>query len=55
MKIKMDAAKCNQCGACVEICPVNAIQLNPVATIDSTRCTGCRMCLISCPQKAIRA
>lgn len=51
MAIKIDYNKCTSCGACVENCPVGAI--NSDIILDSTRCIKCRMCLVLCPSKAI--
>lgn len=45
--------KCISCGACVNICPVSAISLNPKASIDKNICIGCARCTISCPVNAI--
>jgi heterodisulfide reductase subunit A len=45
---------CNGCGACVPICPVNAISMqNGKAKVDAFQCTGCGACIPVCPQEAI--
>ncbi len=45
---------CNGCGACVPICPVNAITMEEgKAKIDPFQCTGCSACIPVCPQEAI--
>ena len=47
-------AKCIQCGDCVPVCPVNAIQLidgKPV--IDRSLCNACGKCAEVCNAKAI--
>lgn len=45
---------CNGCGACLEICPENAIVIqNAVAYINEELCKGCKHCVDSCPQGAI--
>ena len=49
--VKQD--KCVACGTCVNDCPVNAISLGDVASIDSSRCIGCAHCIAVCPQAAI--
>jgi heterodisulfide reductase subunit A len=45
---------CNGCGACVPICPVNAISMqNGKTKVDAFQCTGCGACIPVCPQEAI--
>ena len=45
--------KCIACGTCVRDCPVDAISLGKVASIDSGRCIGCAHCISVCPSSAI--
>jgi hypothetical protein len=45
--------RCVACGKCVRDCPVNAISLGTVASIDSGKCIGCAHCISVCPQAAI--
>lgn len=47
--------KCNQCGMCVDNCPINAIELyeNSVHW-KMERCVMCLRCLHRCPQFAIQ-
>jgi uncharacterized protein (DUF362 family)/ferredoxin len=45
--------KCDQCGRCVEICPVNgAINLNSYE-INHAKCIKCLLCIENCPETAI--
>ncbi len=45
---------CDQCGACAEICPEEAIALEDgVYRIDPAACTGCMMCVEECPHDVI--
>lgn len=50
----VDSTRCIGCGACVDVCPVQALRLvNGLAEVDSTRCTACEACADTCPQHAI--
>ena len=54
----IQAARCTNCKACVEVCPVDAIkptkvQGKDVQIIDATKCIGCGECLAVCPDGAI--
>lgn len=44
---------CNACGICVDRCPVDAITVNGVATVDTARCIGCGLCASTCPTEAM--
>lgn len=41
---------CNQCGFCIDICPVKAIRRDHqgVVRIDKNKCVGCFMCVGFC-------
>ncbi len=49
-EMKIDPEKCNQCGACVEICPVDAVV---DFQIDTSGCVGCTGCAEVCPTGAV--
>lgn len=53
--VKKDRDKCTDCGACVSLCPVNAICVEEdwEINIDDQKCIGCGFCVNSCPTKAI--
>lgn len=54
-KVWIDAAVCTGCGACVAVCPVEAISLiEGRAQVDDDRCDGCKVCIEVCPVTAIR-
>jgi len=55
MSISVDKEKCNGCGLCVSICPVQAISLiQNKASIDQNKCLECLLCMDECPVNAIR-
>ncbi len=46
---------CLHCGACVGLCPTNALYLDDTyVTVDEEKCIGCGMCRLGCPMGAIR-
>lgn len=53
--VKKDDEQCVDCGACVSLCPVEAIHVMDdwSIEIDDQLCIGCGVCTISCPMKAI--
>jgi electron transfer flavoprotein alpha subunit len=53
MKAIVDKEKCVACGECVEVCPVDAIDLvDDVAQVDDN-CTLCGLCVDACDYEAI--
>jgi formate hydrogenlyase subunit 6/NADH:ubiquinone oxidoreductase subunit I len=50
-----DSSECITCGACVEICPMNALTLNDEdrVTFEPGRCIGCGLCVGVCPTGAV--
>jgi len=51
----VDSLACTQCGACRQICPVDAIAsgVTGIPRIDSRKCANCHLCIESCDSKAI--
>ena len=48
---------CSGCGVCVEACPYEARQVDPiwgVATVNAALCQNCGACVAACPNKASR-
>ncbi len=45
--------ECVGCGACVEVCPQEAITMNDIAVIDVNECIDCGACVDECPNGAI--
>jgi dissimilatory sulfite reductase (desulfoviridin) alpha/beta subunit len=40
---------CTHCGACVDVCPDDAITLDETVDIDRERCMACGKCILACP------
>jgi heterodisulfide reductase subunit A len=55
-----DPALCTGCGACVAVCPFNAIELQAqaggqhAASVNVVQCKGCGGCVAACPSKAMQ-
>jgi ferredoxin len=54
--VRKEEEKCVDCGACVSLCPVKAINISDDwdILIDDQLCIGCGFCTTSCPMKAIK-
>ncbi len=59
---RVDEEKCNKCGKCIEICPVNARWRHwphkpdlsdDYVYFEETRCIGCGVCTHNCPRQAM--
>lgn len=48
--MKIIDEKCQKCGACASVCPVEAIK---DFQIDSSICVGCGCCMSECSEDAI--
>ena len=57
MQIHIDPNKCNGCGVCVDICPVDVFRLNDETKLAEARyetdCWYCGVCEGDCPTQAI--
>jgi MinD superfamily P-loop ATPase len=57
--IEVDSEKCFSCGACVALCPVEAITLAEDCSIvfNKEKCVGstCGACVEACPARAIKS
>ncbi|MDD5617493.1 MAG: DUF362 domain-containing protein [Candidatus Omnitrophica bacterium] len=54
VKPSIISKKCVMCGACIDICPANAIsKKEEKAFIDSKVCVGCGECLCACLYEAV--
>ena len=54
-RVIIDDDLCIDCGACVSLCPTDALYLDDVERISLfyERCIGCLLCVDSCPRFAI--
>lgn len=56
--VEVDREKCFDCGACLSLCPVNAISFNQDFSVafEQEKCIGspCRTCIDACPARAIK-
>jgi len=57
--IEIDSEKCISCGACLTLCPVEAITMDKDATVvfNQEKCLGstCSACVDACPSRAIKS
>ncbi len=57
--IEVDTEKCVSCGACVALCPMEAITTDEDASINfnKEKCVGstCSVCVDACPARAIKS
>ncbi len=51
----VDEDSCIGCGTCVEMCPMETIDLeNSIAHVNKDKCIGCGVCAHHCPEEAIQ-
>jgi ferredoxin len=54
MAAKVDKDTCTGCEACVDVCPVDAIEMGEgKAVISADDCIDCGQCVDECPVDAI--
>ena len=57
--IEIDSEECINCGACITLCPVEAITIDEDASVvfDKEKCLGstCSACVDACPSRAIKS
>ncbi|NSW91713.1 MAG: 4Fe-4S binding protein [Firmicutes bacterium] len=53
MAAKINGSKCNGCGACVDVCPVEAIRIENGKALVGDECIECGACVSECPNEAI--
>jgi NAD-dependent dihydropyrimidine dehydrogenase PreA subunit len=55
VEIKIAVEKCDGCGTCVDVCPVEVFELkdNKSVVVNLDECLVCRACEVQCPNSAI--
>jgi len=54
MAVKINEDKCDGCGLCVEICPMDALKIvSEKCVCNNYSCVDCLACVPECPQIAI--
>ena len=54
--VHIDASKCKGEGACIKVCPADAIKggAGMFSVINQAKCTSCNKCISACPNDAIK-
>ena len=54
-RVLVDIDKCTSCGACVSLCPTEALTMDENYQLEfaEEKCIGCNLCIDSCPRFAI--
>ncbi|MBK8021562.1 MAG: 4Fe-4S binding protein [Chloroflexi bacterium] len=53
-QLQIDYDRCCSCGACVAVCPPDALFLKSLnLTVDQAICTSCERCIPACPVQAL--
>ncbi|KXK48242.1 MAG: Electron transport complex subunit RsxB [Anaerolineae bacterium] len=54
LDLVIDQDLCYSCGACVAVCPPDALFLRDIRlTVDQATCTDCNRCVAMCPVHAL--
>ncbi|HOY09935.1 MAG TPA: 4Fe-4S binding protein [Candidatus Omnitrophota bacterium] len=53
MAVNVDINKCDGCGTCKDICPVDAIKVENSKASISDACIECCACVNECPSEAL--
>lgn len=54
-RVMVEIEKCIDCGACLSLCPTDALHFNEEERLEFSyeKCIGCLLCVNSCPRFAI--
>jgi len=54
-RVTMDIEKCIDCGACISLCPTEALHMDEKELLEYSleKCIGCLLCIDSCPRYTI--
>ncbi|MAS49998.1 MAG: ferredoxin [Euryarchaeota archaeon] len=54
LEFVVDDDRCYGCGACIGLCPTNALSMKELlAIVEQELCTYCEHCIPSCPVDAL--
>ncbi len=54
--VTRDEQKCTHCGACITVCPTEALVANRktmMVDFDPSKCIACELCVKACPPRAM--
>jgi len=53
MAVKVDLSKCDGCGQCLEVCPVEGIKIENGKAVATEHCIDCGSCEAVCTSHAL--
>ena len=54
--VSRDEDRCTHCGACISVCPTEALRIDKKTMkviFNSDKCIGCELCIRACPPRAM--
>ncbi|MDO8525300.1 MAG: 4Fe-4S binding protein [Candidatus Omnitrophota bacterium] len=54
--VTRDEERCTHCGACISVCPTEALRIDKntmKVLFDSDKCIACELCVRACPPRAM--